>query len=33
LISYTVPLADDGTEDDEVIGMLRTLRAKGDRWE
>ena len=33
LISYTVPLAQDGVEDDEVIGMLRTLRATGDRWE
>jgi hypothetical protein len=33
LISYTVELADDGTEDDEVIGMLRTLSAHGDRWE
>ena len=33
LISYTVPLGQDGVEDDEVIGMLRTLRAKGDRWE
>jgi hypothetical protein len=33
LISYTVPLAHDGVEDDEVIGMLRTLRAAGDRWE
>lgn len=33
LISYTVPLGQDGAEDDEVIGMLRTLRAKGDRWE
>ena len=33
LISYTVELADDGTEDDEVIGMLRTLSAQGNRWE
>ncbi len=33
LISYTVDLADDGAEDDEVIGMLRSLRAQGDRWE
>jgi len=33
LISYTVPLSEDGVEDDEVIGMLRTLRATGDRWE
>ena len=33
LISYTVPADDDGVEDDEVIAMLRTLRAKGNRWE
>ena len=33
LISYTVALADDGEEDDDVIGMLRSLRAQGDRWE
>ena len=33
LISYTVDLADEGAEDDEVIAMLRSLRAKGDRWE
>lgn len=33
LISYTVALAYDGEEDDEVIGMLRSLRAKGDRWD
>ena len=33
LISYTVSLGDDGEEDDEVIGMLRTLQAHGDRWE
>lgn len=33
LISYTVDLEDEGAEDDEVIGMLRSLRAAGDRWE
>lgn len=33
LISYTVPIANDGDEDDEVIGMLRSLRVRGDRWE
>jgi hypothetical protein len=33
LISYTVEVAHDGVEDDEVISMLRTLRAHGDRWE
>jgi hypothetical protein len=33
LVTYTVDVAHDGTEDDEVIGMLRTLRAAGDRWE
>lgn len=33
LVSYTVELAYDGTEDDAVIGMLRTLRAQGNRWE
>lgn len=33
LVSYTVELADDGLEDDEVIGMLRTLRAQGNRWQ
>jgi hypothetical protein len=33
LISYTADLAAAGDEDDEVIGMLRSLRAKGDRWE
>jgi len=33
LVSYTVELAHDGLEDDMVIGMLRTLRARGDRWE
>jgi hypothetical protein len=33
LVTYTVELAHDGSEDDAVIGMLRTLRASGDRWE
>ena len=33
LISYAVPADDDEVEDDEVIAMLRTLRAKGNRWE
>ena len=32
LITYTVEVAHDGAEDDSVIGMLRTLRAKGNRW-
>lgn len=33
LVSYTVEAAHDGHEDDAVIGMLRTLRAAGQRWE
>jgi hypothetical protein len=33
LVTYTVELAHDGSEDDAVIGMLRTLRASGNRWE
>jgi hypothetical protein len=33
LVTYTVELAHDGSEDDAVIGMLRTLRARGNRWE
>jgi len=33
LVTYTVELAHDGVEDDEVIGMLRSLRAIGNRWE
>jgi hypothetical protein len=33
LVTYTVDLAHDGSEDDAVIGMLRTLRARGERWE
>ena len=33
LVTYTVEVAHDGSEDDAVIGMLRTLRASGDRWE
>jgi hypothetical protein len=33
LVSYTVELAHDGSEDDAVIGMLRTLRAQGNRWD
>jgi hypothetical protein len=33
LVTYTVELAHDGREDDAVIGMLRTLRAQGNRWE
>lgn len=33
LITYTVELAHDGAEDDEVIGMLRSLRSRGNRWE
>jgi hypothetical protein len=33
LVTYTVDLAHDGREDDAVIGMLRTLHARGNRWE
>jgi hypothetical protein len=33
LATYTVDVAHDGSEDDAVIGMLRTLRASGNRWE
>jgi hypothetical protein len=33
LVSYTVELAYDGNEDDAVLGMLRSLRARGQRWE
>ena len=33
LVSYTVELAHDGSEDDAVIDMVRSLRARGDRWE
>jgi hypothetical protein len=33
LVTYTVDVAYDGNEDDAVIGMLRTLKASGDRWE
>jgi hypothetical protein len=33
LVTYTVEVAHDGVEDDAVIGMLRTLRASGNRWE
>ena len=33
LISYNVALAYDGTEDDEVLRMLRTLEAAGDPWD
>jgi len=33
LVTYTVDLDHDGSEDDAVIGMLRTLHAQGDRWE
>lgn len=33
LVTYTVELAHDGVEDDEVITMLRSLQAQGDPWE
>src|SRR6185436_3050632 len=33
LVTYTVGLEHDGSEDDDVIGMLRTLSATGNRWE
>jgi hypothetical protein len=33
LVTYTVEIAHDGREDDAVIGMLRSLRARGNRWE
>jgi hypothetical protein len=33
LVSYTVELEHDGSEDDAVLGMLRSLRAHGERWE
>ena len=33
LVTYTVELAHDGVEDDAVIGMLRSLRGRGNRWE
>jgi hypothetical protein len=33
LVTYTVEVAHDGSEDDAVIGMLRTLSASGNRWE
>ena len=33
LVTYTVELAHDGSEDDAVIGMLRSLAARGNRWE
>jgi len=33
LISYNIELAHDGLEDDDVIGMVRTLRAAGNAWE
>jgi hypothetical protein len=33
LVTYTVELAHDGSEDDAVIAMLRSLRAQGNRWE
>lgn len=33
LVTYTVELAHDGSEDDTVITMLRSLRAQGERWE
>ena len=33
LVTYTVALAQDGVEDDEVLAMLRSLCALGDAWE
>jgi hypothetical protein len=33
LISYNIELAHDGVEDDDVLGMLRSLRAHGNAWE
>jgi hypothetical protein len=33
LVTYTVELAHDGSEDDAVLGMLRTLTARGNRWQ
>ena len=32
LVTYTVELAHDGSEDDVIIGMLRSLRATGKAW-
>lgn len=33
LVTYMVELAHDGSEDDVILGMLRSLRARGNRWE
>jgi hypothetical protein len=33
LVTYTVPLEQEGVEDDDVIGMLRSLEAQGNAWE
>jgi len=31
-VTYTVPLADEGPEDEAVMRMLRSLRSHGEAW-
>ena len=33
LVTYTIPLEYDGADDDDVIAMLRSLKAQGNPWD